>query len=197
VPKIAAGSIPEHVARQEAAVVEAAIRLFNERGIHDVSLADIAKEVGLARNSLYRYFPDKSHLLAMWFRVAIAPLVEASDEIASGPGTPPEKLLRWVDTQFEFLTAPEQEALLVASGEAPALPAEVRGDFDSGHRRLYASLDQILEGCLSGRADRHREVLAAFLAAVVRSAAEQVRAGADADSVRGELHRLVDASIAP
>ncbi len=194
-PKIAAGSIPEHVARQEAAVVEAAIRLFNERGVHDVTLADIAKEVGLARNSLYRYFPDKAHLLAVWFRMAITPLVEASDAIAAGTGAPSERLTRWVDTQFEFLTAPEQEALLVATGQMPGLTADVRGSFDAGHRQLYSSLDRILTDCFDGRSGRHRSVVAGFLAAIVRSAAEQVRGGADVDDVRAELHRLVDAVL--
>lgn len=194
-PKIAAGSIPEHVARQEAAVVDAAIRLFNERGVHDVTLADIAKEVGLARNSLYRYFPDKAHLLALWFRMAITPLVEASDAIAAGPGSPSERLARWVDTQFEFLTAPEQEALLVASGEMSGLTAAVRDNFEAGHQQLYGSLGRILADCFDGRSGRHRSVVAGFLAAIVRSAAEQVRGGADVDDVRAELHRLVDAVL--
>ena len=33
-----------------------------------MSMGEIAAEVGLARNSLYRYFPDKAHILLEWFR---------------------------------------------------------------------------------------------------------------------------------
>ena len=67
-PRISADTIAEHVARQEAAVLDAAVRLFVERGYREVGLADIAAEVGLARSSLYRYVPDKAHLLVQWYR---------------------------------------------------------------------------------------------------------------------------------
>src|SRR5690606_10118161 len=68
VPRISAESVAAHVARQEAAVLDAAVRLFSERGYSEVTIGDIAAEVGLARNSLYRYFPDKDHILLAWFR---------------------------------------------------------------------------------------------------------------------------------
>ncbi|HQF96463.1 MAG TPA: TetR/AcrR family transcriptional regulator, partial [Microthrixaceae bacterium] len=116
-PKIAADSVHEHVARQEAAVIEAAIRLFNERGVRNVNLGDIAKEVGLARNSLYRYFPDKGHILAAWFRITIAPLVELCAVIAEADEPPAHRIARWVDAQFDYLTAPDHAAMLMASNE--------------------------------------------------------------------------------
>ncbi len=49
-PRIKADNIAEHVAQQRAAVLDAAVRLFVERGFSEVGLADIAAEVGLARN---------------------------------------------------------------------------------------------------------------------------------------------------
>ena len=66
-PRITAGSVAEHVAQQERAVFDAAIALFTERGYSAVTLGDIAKEVGLARNSLYRYFPTKASILLRWY----------------------------------------------------------------------------------------------------------------------------------
>ena len=43
---------------------------------------ELAEEVGLARSSLYRYFPTKSAIVHRWFDVAMAPLVADSDRIA-------------------------------------------------------------------------------------------------------------------
>ncbi len=43
--------------------VEAATRLFAERGVDQVSLQEIAAEVGCRAPALYRYFPDKEALL--------------------------------------------------------------------------------------------------------------------------------------
>ena len=67
-PQIKAASVAEHVAEQEQAVFTRAIRLFLERGYENVTLGDIGVGIGLARNSLYRYFPDKAHILLRWFQ---------------------------------------------------------------------------------------------------------------------------------
>lgn len=190
-PRIAAGSVQEHVARQEAAVVAAAIRLFNERGVHDVSVADIAAEVGLARNSLYRYFPDKAHILAAWFRHTIEPLVEESNAIAAEDGPADERLDRWVDAQLGYLTNPDHAALLGAWGETPNLPDDVRAELAAGHRELYAALDRIL----ADASPTHRDlgVVALLIAAVVRSGAEQVRGGSTSTVVFDEVRRAARA----
>ena len=58
-PKITGDSIAEHVAAQETAVIGATVALFAERGAVNVTMADIAGEVGLARTSVYRFFPTK------------------------------------------------------------------------------------------------------------------------------------------
>lgn len=136
-PKITASSVCEHVDRQEAAVIGAAITLFNERGMAQVSLGDIAKEVGLARNALYRYFPDTAHILAAWFRIAIKPLDAISDAIADDSTTPDDRLARGVDAQFEYLTDPDNAAMLIASNEIGSLSDDVRADIGARHRDLY------------------------------------------------------------
>jgi AcrR family transcriptional regulator len=195
-PRISADSVPEHVARQEAAVIEAAIRLFNERGVRDVHLGDIAKEVGLARNSLYRYFPDKAHILAAWFRITIAPLVELSNEVAAADAPAEERLASWVDAQFGYLTDPEHAAMLLASNEMTSLPDDVRAELGAGHRELYASLATILRDAFAQQPDRDVEVVTMLVAAVVRSAAEQVRGGADEAAVRDELARATRSMVA-
>ncbi len=195
-PKISADSLPEHVARQEAAVIEAAVRLFGERGVSDVSLADIASEVGLARNSLYRYFPDKEHILAAWFRTTIAPLVVICDEIAAADEPPTARLAQWLDAQFDSLIAPENAAMLVASNEMTALPEDVRAELGAGHRELYGSLARILSDALIDQPERDPGIVTMLLAAVLRSSAEQVRSGADIETVRAELLRAARAIVA-
>ena len=41
-----------------AAILETATRLFTEKGIHETSLADIAKEARLSKGTLYYYYPS-------------------------------------------------------------------------------------------------------------------------------------------
>jgi AcrR family transcriptional regulator len=195
-PRITAASVPEHVARQEAAVIEAAIRLFAERGVADVSMGDIAGEVGLARNSLYRYFPDKAHILAAWFRDTIAPLVELCTTIAAADATAADRLASWIDAQFGYLTDTRHAAMLLASSEMTTMPEDVRAEIGAGHREMYGSLAAILGEAFAEEPDRDVPVVTMLIAALVRTAAEQVNGGADVASVQRELHRAARAMLA-
>ncbi|MFD0601330.1 TetR/AcrR family transcriptional regulator [Streptomyces aureus] len=48
---------------RKARIVAAAARLFRERGYHNVSVADVAAEVGITAPALYRHFRGKPDLL--------------------------------------------------------------------------------------------------------------------------------------
>ena len=59
------------------AVAAIALRLFAERGYEQTSMEDIAREAGIGRKSLYRYFSNKAELV--WG--GMDPVVEASGRV--------------------------------------------------------------------------------------------------------------------
>ena len=48
---------------KKAALLQAALKLFTERGFHGTSTAQISKEAGVATGTLFNYFPTKEDLI--------------------------------------------------------------------------------------------------------------------------------------
>lgn len=64
-------------------IVEAAGRVFSERGYHTASMEEVAAEVGITAAALYRHFPNKYALFAECADVMVDGLVTALDEVPS------------------------------------------------------------------------------------------------------------------
>ncbi|MGW0330850.1 TetR/AcrR family transcriptional regulator [Streptomyces sp. NPDC003011] len=65
-------------------IVEAAGRVFSERGYHAASMEEVAAGVGITAAALYRHFPNKYALFAECAHVMVDGLVAALDEEPPG-----------------------------------------------------------------------------------------------------------------
>ncbi|MGW4024266.1 TetR/AcrR family transcriptional regulator [Streptomyces sp. NPDC005009] len=65
-------------------IVDAAGRVFSERGYHKASMEEVAAGVGITATALYRHFPNKYALFAACAHVMVDGLVAALDEVPSG-----------------------------------------------------------------------------------------------------------------
>jgi AcrR family transcriptional regulator len=144
VPRISADTVAQHVAQQEGAVFDAAIRLFLERGYGAVGLGDIAAAVGLKRTSLYRYFPDKAHILARWLQREFDAEAATSAALLGGDGDVGARIERWVDHQLAYARQPEHAMVRAASEAERALDDATRAELAAGHRRVLAPLGELL-----------------------------------------------------
>lgn len=70
--------------RNRRRVVDAAVRVFAERGV-DATLNDVAREAGVGVGTVYRKFADKAALLDALFEVKIEQLVRLADEASREP----------------------------------------------------------------------------------------------------------------
>jgi TetR/AcrR family transcriptional regulator, cholesterol catabolism regulator len=77
--------------RQE--VIEAAVRVFHQKGYASASIQDVAAEVGVLKGSLYHYIDSKEDLLARIFEDSAGHFTTMLDE-ASGLDAPPVERLR-------------------------------------------------------------------------------------------------------
>ncbi len=191
-PRISAATIAEHVARQEAAVFDAAVRLFIERGYPAVSLSDIAAEVGLARNSLYRYFPDKTRIFLRWFRTELSARSERSGELLAAAGSPRERIEAWMVDQLDYAGLPRHRLLATFSEVAPDLDDQTRRELAESHRQLFMPLDGVL-----AEAGVHdpaaRDLVVDLIGGLVLAASQREANHGVSTTERG---RVVDAAMA-
>lgn len=186
-PRIDADTIADHVAQRETAVFDAAIRLFVERGYREVTLADIAAEVGLARNSLYRYFPDKAHIVLRWLRRELPVEAARARELLTGDEPPLDRIGRWADHQLAYARRPEHALLAAMPAVARDLDAASRAELADSHRTLVEPLDDVLvELGLTDPADRGaaRDLIQGL---VLAAASREARTGGPDPVLRARL----------
>jgi|RhiMethySRZTD1v2_1073278.scaffolds.fasta_scaffold02655_18 AcrR family transcriptional regulator len=187
-PRITGPDIATHVAQQEAAVVRAAVDLFAERGFAAVTLADIAAAVGLKRTSLYRYFPDKDHILLAWLRTEIADLIDRSEAVAASGAPPEQRLVDWIHLQLDYLEEPEHQLFASIAASIGTLSPEVREAVVADHRRLYDTVDVIVAAGLGG-GTRDPAVVATLVIGLFRAASDAIARGGSRDVIGPELDR--------
>src|SRR5262245_60982006 len=77
-------SVAEPSARvrdKKQAILEAASRVFRQRGLQATGMREIAAELGMAVGNLYYYFKDKEDLLAFVQEDALAGLLDLAHGI--------------------------------------------------------------------------------------------------------------------
>jgi AcrR family transcriptional regulator len=97
--------------RTREQIVEAAMRLFAERGYHATTIADIADEAEVAPRTFFSYFPSKEAVVFHDADRQIEGLASALRERMPGE-TAFDALRRWVGEMFGESPAEGEEALL-------------------------------------------------------------------------------------
>jgi AcrR family transcriptional regulator len=156
-------------ARNRAAVLEAAGRLFAEHGVEAVSMDQVAAAAGVGKGTLFRRFGDKSGL-------AVA-LLDARERVPPlGPGAPAEeRLAAFIDAYLDYLL---EHLSLVRMSETAAPGARYR----IGAYRFWHHHTVILLGATPDPGHTAHALLAALaaehVAALLPELGEQrIRAG--------------------
>jgi AcrR family transcriptional regulator len=97
--------------RTREQIVEAAMRLFAERGYHATTIADIAAAADVAPRTFFAYFPSKEAVVFHHVDRDMDALAAALRDRLPGE-TAFDALRRWIDAMFDEWTAEEDEALL-------------------------------------------------------------------------------------
>ena len=91
-PKLWNETIDEHRRAVRDATLDTTAALVAEHGLASVTMSQIAKETGIGRATLYKYFPDVESILIAWHDRHVASHLEHLAQIRDRAGTPAERL---------------------------------------------------------------------------------------------------------
>jgi len=89
-------------AKSQEALIQAARKLFAQRGYFKCRISDIAREAGMSQGNIYWYFSSKEELLKAVLSDGFETLGTLMVGAATSSGTAPEKLDLLVDNMIQF-----------------------------------------------------------------------------------------------
>ena len=167
------------VKTKDTLIIEASLKLFKEKGFSAVRIADIAKEAGVGKGTVYEYFSSKEELLVRACSYSCTQVGEDIEEVLRNEKdlTHPVKIvhrtLEVVLTQLLSKSSEENKLfyeLSVLTATNPELKEMVREDFQAKVKQWQAlTLIDYQRGLDSGhfRYIDKPEDLAEFLVATV------------------------------
>lgn len=153
----------------EAAILNAALAAFGDKGFHGASMRDVARGAGTSLSNLYNYFPSKSRLLAEVLRHANDELVTRLHVAVDDAGDDAVSRMREAVRAYVRFVVDHQLAMVVSTNEVRYLAGEDRERLVVDRDATQAVFEQIVEqGVASGEfrtpfpADAARTVLSAL-----------------------------------
>lgn len=179
-PRIWSETIAAHRDAVREATLDAAAALVTEHGLTGVTMSQVAKETGIGRATLYKYFPDVESILRAWHERRIEEHLETLRDIrdrTDGPMARLEAVLAGYAAAIshrrghesgladqlhsgEFVAAAHEhlrEFIRRLIADAAATGA-VRDDVPPGELALYCLHALAAAGVLHSRAATHRLV---------------------------------------
>lgn len=183
-PKISEPTVAEHRARQLRTLLDTARTLVAEEGIEALSLAALARRVGLSRPSLYEYFRSKDDLVAAILEEELPRWAALAEEALAGPAGLEGKVEAYVRVLLEVMTDGRHAAAVALAEHALAEPALER--IRVGHAQLLRPLVAALEDAGVPEPELRAELIQGLVDAAARLAQRRP----------GDVAGIVDATLA-
>lgn len=188
------GSAPASDEEAIARILVAAGNAIDERGA-DFSIADVARTLGVTRQTVYRYFPSTDALLVASAVNAASDFLDRVAAHLRGVTDPVEAVAEAIATALEWLPQEKHIGLLVAPGRANAHTESVTSDVAVDFARaLMRKLDVDWMGL--GYTDAELDELAEHLLRIIQSfVIDPGRPPRTGEALRSYLRRWVGSAV--
>src|SRR5205809_7540015 len=136
--------VPEYKEEARSRILDAGSRVFAEKGYHEATMEDVAKQLGVSKGALYLYFSSKERLFEAMSRTAPRAFKEILYSTFNTQANPVESATRFFDVMMKRF-GPNPRLSLEILSEASRNPALRR--VHRTKREEYANgLASFLEG---------------------------------------------------
>ena len=124
-------------------ILSAAAKIFNERGYHGTSVADVAEALGVSKPFVYYYLKNKDDILFECSRIATEQLHAMLDEVRKQEVSGWDKLALVFSGYARVMTT-DFGICLIRNTAPGSLPTGSREKLWVGRRRLNREVEQII-----------------------------------------------------
>ncbi|GFG54315.1 TetR family transcriptional regulator [Mycolicibacterium agri] len=190
------GAAPASDEEAIARILDAAGKTIDARGA-DFSIADVARTLGVTRQTVYRYFPSTDALLVAAAVHSVSGFLDRLAAHLQGITDPAEAVAEGVATALEWLPKDKRLGLLIEPGRPNPHTESVTGDvaLDFAHS-MVRRFD--VDWAAFGYSDADLDELAEHLLRVIQSfVIDPGRPPRRGEELRAYLRRWVGAAIRP
>jgi AcrR family transcriptional regulator len=190
------GSTPATDEEAVARILSAAGKAIDQRGA-DVSIADVARTLGVTRQTVYRYFPSTDALLVAAAEHAAVGFLDRLADHLRGITDPVDAVTEAIATALEWLPKDKHIGLLLAPDRAnvhtESVTSDVAQEFANSMVRRF-DVDWTALGFTDDELDEFAEHLLRIIQSFVIDPGRPPRTGED---LREYLRRWVGGAVLP
>ena len=184
-PKLIEATLAEHRAHQRPALLDVALELLTEGGYPAMTFSALAARTGLARPSVYSYFPSRDDLAVAVCERELPRWLESIQAAMDATTDPVDKVTAYIRSQLE-LAASGRHDLAVVLGRAP-LSSDARTRIRAIHDRFGPKVADVLTELDVPRSGQ----IATLVQGVVNAGLLRISAGEEPEPVIADVVTLV------
>jgi AcrR family transcriptional regulator len=133
-------------------ILDAASKLFIERGLSGTSMRDIAHELGMTRTAVYYYFKNKEQILKGLTEHVTLSAKRMSEKVAARRDIDPSLALRGLVEQHAKLILSRPSEFRIVDRNEEDMPPRLRATSEAARRRIFENFSEVIQrGIDSGR----------------------------------------------
>ncbi len=137
--------------RHRGEILEVALNLFSEKGLHAITMVDIAKESEFAVGTVYKFFENKETVYKELIIKKVSEFHIILENAIAVKGTEIEKINSWVNEKFKIFNY-NKKFMKLYLAEAMGVDSNVKIGIKTEIKKMYEdmlySLEKIFKQCI-------------------------------------------------